>query len=686
MSVWQANPNDVIPLTGGYYQTTINLSWKLDTAIAGQSTTIKRFRLWDVAANSWQGSTSHGIEFSLSGSNTIIDVNPTFTTTQSSNPDIVTVNQSSPGSSSTATITGPNDTVRLFDPSGLLIAVFVVNNFRFSNTAVNVSITKPNGNQNRTVTAQITNVTSAVTPNYAFLVDRNKLINVGGTIYFETLDSHYFTTSGGSSTTLTWTTPSDWPSAPRTFGIYNSNIYTVLGPDWGNDQVITSLNPGWAIQNNQWTLNGSTLSVNIDTGICIASGDEFYIGDAQGNVISNATTHTVTNYTGPWSAHYSQAVSLSGTIPLNTTETYDVYIKGNTATTESKAVNWTSNDSYTYTPPAQYSISNVSWSQSGTNFNDISVSWSETNNSAIVSPGIELHEVGGSSNPLQTTVAGGPFNVGTLTQNKTYKLVYNGSDVNGSTYNAQYTAPAAFSAQFLTPTISNYGATWSIPVQYTNANNQSLSIYIDRQGTQINIYPSYLVNGNSTTSFTDSYGLNLNSHITLQNNDVLKSNHFTNTYIISNVQSPAGTPSYTAGTLTYDNVAGTVTSNISGTANLGSDQIELWVAGSKVDERNTDGPLIYTFNTTPYNTTLGPFNFEVKITGGSATQSLSQAHTTGSDPNPPVPPPATSGNTHTASDYGGRKRRHPIISTQLFNRQRSEYSIGMTHRDWQPRF
>ena len=35
----------------------------------------------------------------------------------------------------------------------------------------------------------------------------------------------------------------------------------------------------------------------------------------------------------------------------------------------------------------------------------------------------------------------------------------------------------------------------------------------------------------------------------------------------------------------------------------------------------------------------------------------------------------------TASNEGGKRRRYPIISTNLFDRQRSIYSIGMTHKE-----
>ena len=35
----------------------------------------------------------------------------------------------------------------------------------------------------------------------------------------------------------------------------------------------------------------------------------------------------------------------------------------------------------------------------------------------------------------------------------------------------------------------------------------------------------------------------------------------------------------------------------------------------------------------------------------------------------------------TTSDGGGKRRRYPIISTNLFDRQRSIFSIGLTHKD-----
>jgi len=51
-------------------------------------------------------------------------------------------------------------------------------------------------------------------------------------------------------------------------------------------------------------------------------------------------------------------------------------------------------------------------------------------------------------------------------------------------------------------------------------------------------------------------------------------------------------------------------------------------------------------------------------------------------PTPPAPPSVGS----YAPAKGGRKRRFPIISTQLFNRQRSVYSIGTTHHETAPQF
>ena len=44
-------------------------------------------------------------------------------------------------------------------------------------------------------------------------------------------------------------------------------------------------------------------------------------------------------------------------------------------------------------------------------------------------------------------------------------------------------------------------------------------------------------------------------------------------------------------------------------------------------------------------------------------------------------PPQSEVEAATTTSNGGRKRRYPIISTNLFDRQRSIYSIGNTHKD-----
>ena len=540
--------------------------------------------------------------------------------------------------------------------------------------------------QNRVVTAQISN---AAAPNYAYLVDRdpNTTINVGGQIKFKVLDSYYFTTGSGGSHTLSWTAPSDQLTGSRTYGIYVSDIYVTTAPDWGSDQTIPSLNPGWDIS-NQWTLNGSTLSVSINNGTCIENGDEFYIGDSQGNIISNATTETVgTNYNGPWGAFYN-TVTLDGTIPLNTTETYDVYIKSSTATTAKKAVNWTSNDSYThaYNPPS-IATTVANWLQNGATVTiPVTVSNFGANDKA------ELW-VGGVYHSDRTTSGDLTYNFTQTTGSTVFEVKYNDgttvSSLNPVKQNSySYTVPPTGSV-----TVSGFSAnSWTETGAGANGNSVSVTFTVvnNTNPPQGNIFALYtgttqvdsqVVSGGTHTVTLSAANAGQSTTYSLWGGAPFGPAYLSPTFTTAALTQPA-TPSYTAGALTYDQVAGTVTSNISGTANLGSNNIELWVAGSKADERNTDGALIYTFSTTPYNTTLGPFNFEVKITGGSATQTLSQDHNTGADPNPPTQQPSVS----YAPAKGGRKRRFPIISTQLFNRQRSVYSIGTTHHELAPQF
>ena len=358
-----------------------------------------------------------------------------------------------------------------------------------------------------------------------------------------------------------------------------------------------------------------------------------------------------------------------------------------------------------YTSPYQaYFPSGVSWSQGGTYNNLVSVVWANNHIGSIISPGIELHEVGGSSNPLLTTMTGNAFTAfTTLTQaGKQYKLRYNGSDVadpNGNTiYTATYTSPTSFTASFANVTTNNDAnpstAQWSFDMVYTNAAGYTIAANKIRAGVQSNIgasYPNTNGNGSQNVNNTQQYG----QGITLLNNDVLEidvNKHDGNgwaTYATHTVNVAPPAPTYTASTLSYDQAAGTVTSNITNIANLGSNKIELWVAGNKEDERTTNGPLVYTFSTTPYNTILGPFNFEVKITGGSATQTLTQSHTTGTDPNAGSGGGGGgSGGGTTNTPYlgplsGGGPKRYPMILTQLFNKKRSFYSIGMTHKDGQ---
>ena len=137
MTSWLESDDVVIPLisgTGSY----ANLSWKHDTAIAGQGNgLVKKFRLWQTNTGTWHGSNVHGLEFRWDSTNsvTVIDVNPIFASTQqTSNPFFVNVNNSSLSSSGTANITSSTDHVRLWNDLGTMIADFTVGNFMFGSS------------------------------------------------------------------------------------------------------------------------------------------------------------------------------------------------------------------------------------------------------------------------------------------------------------------------------------------------------------------------------------------------------------------------------------------------------------------------------------------------------------------------------------------------------------------------
>ena len=334
-----------------------------------------------------------------------------------------------------------------------------------------------------------------------------------------------------------------------------------------------------------------------------------------------------------------------------------------------------------YSAPA-YSISNPVWAPQ--NGNVISVSWTETNPPPAT--GVELWKTNGTS-AISSSTTGGPlsYTLQSTSDNGTYELKYNGNVVQSSTsgtFNYQSSGSLSIYNFNWTDDLWNNGTTLSCTFTAVNTTASGLNVYLKRQ--HVSGYKDHLAipaNWSGSVTLTDAYTpTGVTYYIDHSNSTAPESSY------VSGSTSNPNPPSYTAGVLTYDAQEGTVSSIISGTANLGSNTIELWVDGNKHQERNTDGPLVYTFSTTPYNTTLGPFNFEVKLTGGSATQTLNQSHNTGADPNASQPPPTQQTSVSLAPAKGGRKRRFPIISTQLFNRQRSVYSIGTTHHEIAPQF
>ena len=249
-----------------------------------------------------------------------------------------------------------------------------------------------------------------------------------------------------------------------------------------------------------------------------------------------------------------------------------------------------------------------------------------------------------------------------------------------------YTSPyqPQFSATFGTPTISTDGQTWSVPVNYTNANSQDLGVHINRSGTSIYLNPSTALTGNGTYTYsTSAHTANVPIHF--QNNDILESNDFTDTYTVTGI---GGTGSFGSGPYSWTNDLATGGNTVScqvTASNTTSSGATIYLkirgtTGSHLDSWVVPANTTTATHTLTYTSaSASTFYYIGHSLNGTTEES---AHETDPAPTPPTQQPSVS----YAPAKGGRKRRFPIISTQLFNRQRSVYSIGTTHHELAPQF
>ena len=477
-----------------------------------------------------------------------------------------------------------------------------------------------------------------------------------------------------------------------------------ITPQWGGistannnagGQVVVSFATGFGNQDKIF-YNGTT-------------GDEIEIRDSTGTV--HATRRFGPNFSPGPSGDTITIAPLFQPTEVGTSKTLEVRIRN---TTHGKVTYHTFNvdpnnatqsssyaSPYTSTPPpaaavtvSGYSLSSWTEQGAGATGNSISVSFQVANTTNSLAT-FQIRDTSGGNVIMSQDMPGGQSGTITLSvqnagQSTQYRVVdvYNLTNLQPFFTTAATAAPPAGSVTVSGFNVNSWteqnggapGNTVSVSFQVNNTTSSDAEFRLYKGGA--NEDQATMAAGQSGTITLSDYNPGQSQLMKVMN--VSDNNNYMSPTFTTAATTAVAT--YTASALNYDSTAGTVTSNITGTANMGSSYVELWVDGTKHQERNTDGPLVYTFSTTPYNTTIGPLNFEVKLTGGSATRTLTQSHTTGPDPNQPAPTPPQQTSVSLAPAKGGRKRRFPIISTQLFNRQRSVYSIGTTHHEIAPQF
>lgn len=506
--------------------------------------------------------------------------------------------------------------------------------------------------------------------------------------------------NAGTQTTHTFKMYSDVPLNP-VFQLYDNtngvNVANSITPP--SSYQGPSLTSSWGTLDTSVTGGKVTLTLSSLMNIYYEStyfGDEIEVSDSNG-------TQLWTGQFGVQMIHnqHPHTIDISPVFQpteVNTTKTLKLRIRNfqhGQHTYHDFVDNPTGHTSGSYTSPyvATYSISNPVWAQQVGNL--ISVSWTETNPPPAT--GVELWKTNGTS-AISSSTTGGPlsYTLQSTSDNGTYELRYNGNVVQNSTSNSyNYVAPPpGGSATISNLQTSNYGATWSFDL--TLQNNTVNNLYLRGLWNGVNsIFNPTTFNGNGTWQITNtSHSAN---NITLSNGDTIQAGlgvaGAANTYN-SNIITVSGIPVQPTygitGSWNFSNNTVTYTYTQS---NGSSEQVEMF----KPDGSSADGPNSYSGNQQTLTwimtdaTTDGTYT--VTPGGGLATETSPQAYTY-------VPPSGSGGSgggggtttptqqtsVSLAPAKGGRKRRFPIISTQLFNRQRSVYSIGTTHHEIAPQF
>jgi len=522
-------------------------------------------------------------------------------------------------------------------------------------------------NTGRNITAQISNVTTSTTYN---LTDNSSNVVGNGPLALGGTNP----TSG----TIIYQAPVNITSGAHVYAVRTGNPSSPGSLTLVTSQSLSGLNPIW---NESWTLTNATLEAEMTTTQANPSsglhpGDVMTIKD-----INNNSNHIGTYTLGVGYNVQNLPIQINGTISLTQSATYGLYItKDNISALIHSA-------GYPYTAPASppsIATTVANWSQSGATVTiPVTVSNFGANDKA------ELW-VGGVYDSHITQSGDLTYNFTQTTGSTVFEVKYN----NGTTVSSLNPIKQN-SYSYTVPVYSISNPVW----QPQNGNVISVN-WSETNAPPATAVELWKTNGSSaissstaggplthtlqSTNDTGTYELRYNGNV------VANSTSGTFTYQ-SSAYMTWGTPNWTVTgyntaatiecTFTYVNVGigGGSTAQASFRYNLLNSGVWLYAPyPSTGNVITTPGSGTITLSWT--NVQNGDI-FQLDQAG--LTVPISQ-HTVANLTSAPPPPQQPS--VSYAPAKGGRKRRFPIISTQLFNRQRSVYSIGTTHHEISPQF
>ena len=348
------------------------------------------------------------------------------------------------------------------------------------------------------------------------------------------------------------------------------------------------------------------------------------------------------------------------------------------------------NGNFTLNNPLPHSVTTTTWSGSGTATVQCAITQQNWTNQVVqlwVDGNVEASITNGSNGTLSHTV--------TTSGNRTYEIKVDGNSLpTASIYTSTYTVPPAGSVTInSTPAWTETGA---------GANGNSVSVTFNVSNTSSNHANFHLYKGNSSVNAQSVIAGNTNVQITMTDNQAGQSTY----YKVIDHNNATLLPDFTTAA-TYVPPAGSLTINSTPAwTETGAGATGNSVSVTFNVSNNTNSSEIFHLRMGPNST--GPHwvdwvqvsagsTVNITLTNANAGQSelyrlytatlgyMSPTFTTAGTATPQQPQPQQPSVSY-APAKGGRKRRFPIISTQLFNRQRSIYSIGTTHHEIAPQF